>query len=51
MQLRYNYRLYPDAVQREALARAFGVRARGVQRRAARTAAGAGQRREIRLGR
>ncbi|MEU7858393.1 transposase [Nonomuraea sp. NPDC049141] len=24
MQLRYNYRLYPDAAQREALARAFG---------------------------
>ena len=24
MQLRYNYRLYPDAVQREALARSFG---------------------------
>ncbi|MFG1917387.1 helix-turn-helix domain-containing protein [Micromonospora sp. NPDC048898] len=24
MQLRYNYRLYPDAAQREALAKAFG---------------------------
>jgi len=24
MQLRYSYRLYPDAAQREALARAFG---------------------------
>jgi putative transposase len=24
VQLRYNYRLYPDSAQREALARAFG---------------------------
>ncbi|WP_404818449.1 helix-turn-helix domain-containing protein [Streptomyces triticiradicis] len=33
MQLRYAFRLYPDAGQRTALARAFGVRPRRVQRR------------------
>ncbi|MFE3452783.1 helix-turn-helix domain-containing protein, partial [Nonomuraea sp. NPDC059194] len=33
MKLRYNYRLYPDAPQRELLARTFGC-VRGVERRA-----------------